>query len=196
MQYNDKKEVLINFATERLEYFEKCLLIGFNFNEIIKITIINFLLQLKEELRKSLANEDGWEFCGNPTYGDMLENPLTIFSGLFITKNNWGKKFLIGISADKSMARDIIIGIYRGGEVKAKKVANGKLIDLLNTKFKPGYHSDYWEWWSYLDNNYRNWYNEEVLIKIYKKDDLVELIKKQIIAIKNIATPIIDKVYN
>ena len=114
MHLNGEKEVIISFATERVENFEKCLSIGFYFNEIIKTTIIKFLKELKDELRKSLNNEAGWEICGNPTHGDIAENPFALYSGLFITKKSWDKNFFIGISAERSMARDIIIGIYRG----------------------------------------------------------------------------------
>jgi hypothetical protein len=191
MQLNGKKEVIINFATDRLENFEKCLSIGFCFNEIIKITIINFLRELKHDLRKSLNNEAGWEICGNPVYGDITDNPFSQYNGLFITKNIWNKKFFIGICAEKSMARDIIIGVYRGGEKITQRV-DGKLIDRLNAEYKHGSNSDYWEWWRFLDGDYRSWDNEEILIKIFEKKELVGFIKKQILEIKEIAAPLID----
>ena len=40
---------------------------------------------------------------------------------------------------------------------------------------------------------YGNWDNEEILIEIYNKKELVGFFKKQILEIKDIATPLIDE---
>jgi len=178
-----EKEVIVNFAIENEGNFKKCLLIGFNFDDIKKTVIIKFLRELKEELRESLTDE--WEI-------DITENPFVKFSGIFITKKNWDKKFSIGIEAQNIMARDIVIGIGKDGKKITQKVGNGKLIDQLNAKGKPGRTSETWEWYRYLEGIYGNWDNEEALIEIYKKKDFVEFFKKQFLEIKDIATPLID----
>jgi hypothetical protein len=68
------------------------------------------------------------------------------------------------------------------------------LKERLDQEYRLGQRNDWFEWWAWADREYRYWDREEDnLVRLYRKDALLEYFCSQISRIKEVATPIIDQ---
>lgn len=183
---NKEKELIASYVLQNEGNLEVALKIAFAFDEIRKKIILDFLEALEKDLSKSLDHK--WVIKN-----DLKENVFDHWRGLYITKNEWREDLLyrIGFASEKYGARGFIIGVTKKQE--SQPIEGGKLNKLLGEKYKPGLASSHWEWYQWVEGNYGNWDNEEVLIKMYQKQETVSYFKEQILRIKEIAEPIIDE---
>jgi hypothetical protein len=122
----------------------------------------------------------------------LKENPFDRYKGFFVAKKGWRDNYEIGISSERYGARGFIIGVKKNE--KSQPIDGGKLKSLIDDKYKPGSASPLWEWYQWIEYIYGNWDNEEILIKMYKKDEAVNYFKEHILRIKEIVEPVVDEV--
>jgi hypothetical protein len=67
------------------------------------------------------------------------------------------------------------------------------LWERLNGEFRLGQQHPWWEWQAWADKEFRYWNTEDNLIRLYRKDALLEYFCSQISRIREVATPIIDQ---
>lgn len=185
MMENEKNNIVTEFALSSEEKLRLTSQIVSSFDSLMEKLIKDFLIELKKELEKELR--DGWEVCD-----ELSKNPLgTNF--FFITKNKWEKLYAIGFAPDNQKGRNIYIGVFRNEGTIDKPIKSGIITYELNEKFKKGKPANTWDWWTYVDETFRYWGNEDTLISLYHKTKIVEYFKSNLFRIMEIVEPIIDK---
>jgi len=183
MTSRDERTLIVDFAFRNENNLKIALKVGSAFNEIRRRIITNFLKDL--EIALKLDNE--WEIMNN--FNKSKLNDCTFF----IAKKVWGKKYQIGIHG-KSGATDFIFGICKNPNI-AEHLGSEKLKEL-DIRYGPGRISEWWAWYKSVDEPYRNWDNEEVLMNMFEKeqrDIVVSRFRDYIWGIKEIALEAIDE---
>lgn len=178
---SEEKKVVLDFVLEKEENLKTALLIGSLYDDL-RIKIISaFEEALTKELKKKLDND--WVIEG-------FQNPLESYARYSINKKSWNNKYRIAIEAQKSGAREFIIGVQKkpdAGEIDGLKT-------MLDEKIGNGKSTQWWPWYRYVDERYRNWDDKEVLFEMwFQRNSVVEHFKNQILKIKDLAASYIDK---
>lgn len=155
------------------------------FNDIREKLITEFLSNVKKELLSKLDSD--W------VVQDKLSDNVFEKCEFSITKKTWKRLYFIGFAPDKKGAKDVYIGVYRQGDKLNKPLKQGMLTNLLNENYKKGNCTNWWDWWQYVDSSFRNWDEEESLVKMYYRTEFVSYFVGQIINIKDIVEAVIDK---
>ena len=146
MLSSEEREMIIKHVLEKEEHLSVALGIVSSFGEIRKRIIIKFLNDLESRLKTDLS--DDWEIDMN-----LRDNPFERYQGVFLSKDSWKGKYMVGIEADNKNAEAFCIG------VKKEKEDCPQVEDLysgLNSRYRHGAHSPMWVWWHWLDTPYYN----------------------------------------
>lgn len=179
-----EREIILKYVFQDGDNLRIALQIGSAFDDIRKKIIGDFLGELEKALRASL--DDEWVInnaLGEDIFGRC--KPLGIF------KKSWGGDYSIGFEAEYYFARRFYMGVSKDNKIAP--IDGGKLKKMLDEKYRPGLASDTWEWSVYLEGDFLNWDNEAVLMQMYKKDEAVSYLTKNILKIKEISSPVIDE---
>lgn len=187
MSMRNEGEIILAHALENEENLRTTLDIGLTYNELCKQIIVDFLNNLETFVLDKLNDATEWEI-----EDDLRKLPLKKYHFGF-RKKTWKKQYGVALEPQSGNAGDVIIGIGRQYDEIGTR---GRRIDLLfqelNNKIRNGRRSDWWEWYHFLDNSYRNWNTKEALIKLHN-GEAIEHIGKKFIEIIEVATPIIDE---
>lgn len=70
----------------------------------------------------------------------------------------------------------------------------GDLKEKLDEKCMCGKFNNYWVWWRYVDDKYKDWDREDVLLELwFRKETVVEYFAGELLKIKGLAAPLIDQ---
>lgn len=180
-----EKNLIINYVLERRDYLEISIKIWTNFDEIRKRVIISFLEMLEKDLRESLDRSE-WI-----VKNELKENVFERWKRFYIAKREWKDNYFIGISPEQNQARRFLVGVQKKPDLKP--IQEGKLKAALDNVYWRGIANEYYEWYGWLDHPYSSWDNEEVLLKMYEKNEAVSYFKGLLLKMKEISSPMIDE---
>lgn len=178
------KDVILDFVLEREENLRMALLLGSVYDDLRIKIIAAFAEDLGKELKKSLGQ--GWTVDVAP----LMREPLARFTGFSVAKTTWSDRYGIWVEAQKQGAREFVMGVWK------KPEANGidDLKDLLDQHYGYGKSNQYWVWWQYVEDRYRNWDDEEVLTEMwFQRRSVIDYFRERIMKIGDLAAPHIDK---
>ena len=152
------------------------------FDSVLEKLAKAFFEQLENELLLMLGDE--WR-----VYNDIKDDIMGKKS-FSISKKMWNGLYAIGLYPERTRLRDFDFYVWRKKEIisSPNKVIN----KLINENYKKGNIYENGDWWQFVDNCYLNWNDEETLIKLYEKNEMVSYFKEQFIKIKNIVELTID----
>lgn len=182
---NEKKNIITEFALSNEENLRLTSQIVSSFDIILEKLIRDFLSKLSESLKDGLGDE--WII-----YDELSENPLGT-NALFITKVKWKELYSIGLAPANQKGRNFYVGVFRTGGNIEEPIKSGIITATLSEKYKKGKREDWWDWWAYVDEAYKNFSSEDTLLSLYHQTEIVEYFKSSLLKIKKIIEPIIDK---
>jgi hypothetical protein len=109
-------------------------------------------------------------------------------------KPPWGGRHAIVLEADDKGGKNFFIGVWKNGANVPHIDGLDRVLDqaLTVTHGKP---NDWWEWWRWADDRFRNWDAPDTLGEMLKEDAL-EYFKNAMLDIAKIAVRLIDSHYN
>ena len=182
---NEKKKIVAEFALSNEENLRLTSQIVSSFDSILEKLIRNFLSKLSKSLKDELGDE--WIIID-----ELSENPLGTDT-LYITKVKWKKLYSIGFAPANQRGRNFYVGVFRTRGNIEEPIKSGIITTTLSEKYKKGRRDNWWDWWTYVDEAYRNFSNEDTLIRLYHQTEIAEYFKSNLLKIKEIIEPIIDK---
>lgn len=180
-----ERGLIVNYALRDEGNLEVACKIAFAFDEIRKKIITDFVDFLENTLRETLGDE--WKIKN-----DLKENVFARWRGLYVSKKEWGDNYSIGISSQRTGPKDFMMLVTT--RIK-EPIDGGKLKNLLDEKYGQGMsYPGSSEWCHWVDDMYRDWDSEEVLIKMnFKKVEVASHFKERILRVKEIAEQVIDE---
>ena len=183
---NEKKKFIADHALLTEENFLLAAQVEKSFEEIMNRLVGKLLGNLEKELNGILGPEwevetgfednafDKWYFC--------------------IYKKKWLRDeqalYDFGFQADRRRLSDFYFYAIRNTKIiKTPLTAVKEALE----KYKKGGKGGVSDWWQYIDSDYRNWTNEETLVKLYRQEEMVKHFVEQFIIMKNIIEPIVDE---
>jgi len=180
----EAKQVVLEYVLGREENLKTALLVCSAYEDLKKTIISAFAEDLKRELEGALSA--GWVVDFSP----LINQPLDRWTGFSIWKETWGTRYGIGVEAQRSGARDFIIGVYKRKEERHIP----DLKTALDDKVTYGKSNDWWVWWQWVSDHYRNWDSETTLVDMWcQRESVVTYFRDQIMAIKEVSETYIDR---
>lgn len=165
-------EIVQEFARANRDNLCATLKVCSSYQQIRGSLIKDFLKILKSFLLDQLGTSD-W------AVDDRLSDHLNeSYPRFIIFKPRFGKGYYyVALEPQAKVARKIFYGVTNG-EGKVLQPANNEIYDYLQQKnlgnsYNP---NQYWSWGKYLDQNYQNWGDMDVLIQFYES---IQLYKQQ-----------------
>lgn len=182
---SDKKKLIAEYALSNEDNLMLTAQVAKTFYYILEKLVIDVMEDLESKLEVVLGKK--WTI-----YNNIKDNPFGR-SDFAIMKNTWKDLYAIGFMPDKTRLRNFNFYVWRDSDIVKKPIKNGILTTLLNENYKKGNSYENGDWWQYVDKEYENWTDEENLKKLYNKTEIVSCFKNQLLRIKEIIEPIIDK---
>ena len=195
MAMRNEREITLAHALER-ENLGTTLDIGLAFPALRERIIVGFLDKLEKfvlDKLKQRPDASEWGIFIEDDDHDLRKPPLKRYQYFGFGKISWKKQYGVALQPQSDNAGDVIIGIWR--QYDEKTGTGVQRIDLLFQELnniRNGKHSDWWEWYHFLEDPYRNWNTKEALIKLHN-GEAVEHIGSKLGQIINVAAPIIDE---
>lgn len=182
---SDKKKLIAEYALSNEDNLILTAQVVKTFDYILEKLVIDVMEDLESELEDILGKK--WTI-----YNNIKDKPLGR-SNFAIMKNTWKDLYVIGFMPGKTRLRNFNFYVWRDSDIVKEPIKNGILTTLLNENYKKGNSYENGDWWQYVDKEYENWTDEENLKKLYNKTEIVSYFKNQLLRIKEIIEPIIDK---
>jgi hypothetical protein len=184
-----EKELITNFVLKNEDNLRIALKIVSAYDEIQREIVSNFSQELTKALREELNKE--WEITN-----ELTNKEWRYFS---ITKKKWNKGYVIGFETHPHPSlRNFYFAVIRHKQKFPKPVDKGILKKKLDEYIKGwpevGPEDINYEWWQYVRKDYLNWDEEEFFVKLHNKEkSILDYFKGNLLTIKGIIEPIIDK---
>ena len=196
MPSSTERDIILEHALRNQENLETTLDIGLAFLALRERIIVGFLDKLEKfvlDKLKQRPDASEWGIFIEGDDHDLRKPPLKRYQYFGFGKQSWKKQYGVALQPQSDNARDVIIGIWR--QYDEKTGTGVRRIDLLFhelNNIRNGKHSDWWEWYHFLEDPYRNSNTKEALIKLYN-GEAVEKLGQDLVRIINLAAPIIDR---
>ncbi|HHW43584.1 MAG TPA: hypothetical protein GXX25_07210 [Desulfotomaculum sp.] len=179
----EEKEIILDFVFKDQDTLRMVLVAGAVYDEIRKKIIVSFSELLENEIKKFLDNK--WLIDNI-----LKERPLERYACFGVRKKEWGERYGIYIEAQGTGAKEFIIGILK----KPEAPQINELKELLDNKCGQGNSHEWWVWYRKVDEHYKSWDDEHVLVEMYfKNEEHINYFKEEILKIKELASDLIDK---
>lgn len=187
---NEMKNVIVNYILESEDNLRLAYKVASAFNNIKESVYKGFLLKLQEELYR--------EFDKNEIkiINEFYDNPMGAWQKFYIRKNKWNEKYTIAFGANRKQKIYFGINIMENKKTEIDKKIRKKLDSgCINNSIK-SFEEDYWIWEIWLNEEYGNWGDEEVLANLWggvhgENFKILNYFKNLIIQVINIIDPII-----
>ena len=194
MSSSSEREIILEYALKK-ENLGTTLDIGLAFPALRERIIVGFLDKLEKfvlDKLKQRPDASEWGIFIEDDDHDLRKPPLKRYQYFGFGKTSWKKQYGVALQPQSDNAGDVIIGIWR--QYDEKTGTGVRRIDLLFQELnniRNGKHSDWWEWYHFLEDLYRNWNTKEALIKLHN-GEAVEYLGQYLVNIIEVAAPIID----
>jgi hypothetical protein len=189
---NEMKNLVVDYVLENEINLRLAYKIINVFKDIKESIYKGFSLKLQEELNDELGLNE------IKITNEFEENPLDAWNKFFIRKVGWPEKYTIAFGADTKQK------IYFGVRINENIIddIDEKIRKQLDADFernaKKSFIEDYWIWEIYLNDEYGNWSDEEVLVGLWeatnsKNSKILDYFKNIIIEVMNIINPLMQK---
>lgn len=205
MEMENEKETILKHAQESEENLKIALDINTAFNgDLDGQIIVGFLNKLGtsvlDELRRHSDDGSEWEIGIDAYHKDLRHDPLKMYKRFGFGKKSWQKRYGVALESLQVNAGDVIIGVWRvydkpGKMDEPRFSPENRLWEILNERTKRvGERDDYWEWYCYLDDPYRNWGTKDGLIELkLREDNAIRYLGSRLMEIINDVAEIIDE---
>jgi len=179
----EERNIFIEYSLQNEDNLKISINSALSFRHLRERIIRDFIELIEKSLRKELDELiDDWTIDNS-----IKDNIFEHWNGVFLSKKTWNQDYQIGFSSEKHDAKGFIIGV-----AKNEKVPHiDGLLEKLNNEYRQGSQSNSWNWYQWMDQPYRDWDNEEILIMMYN-DEATDYFTKHIMTIVRIASDIID----
>ena len=189
MSIRNERDIILKHALEK-ENLETALDIGFAFDDLRKKIIVGFLNKLEEFILDRLPDASEWKIDRS-----LVDAPLDTYSFFGFKKSAWNDKYRVAFQSQATDAGKVIIGVCRQYDKKTETGA--RRIDLLFQELnniREGSRSNWWEWYHFLDDRYRDWGTKDGLMELkLHEDDAIDKLGSSLMKIITVAAPIIDE---
>lgn len=150
-------DLILSYAFQCDDHIEVAIAVGERFGLIKQSVIGKFAEALQCELERRLPGVE------------VFENQLGTLkkdSGFYFCKPEWRKQFSIGVAADQPDACSMYFGLAKQTPQPGRLLGDtaAKLDEVLGR----GKTTDDWEWKKSLDEPYKSWNSERLLLDMYK----------------------------
>lgn len=183
MTESSEREIILEHALENENNLKMTLDIAFVYPDLRRRIIVAFLEKLDRFVRQQL-DESQWNLNS-----ELHANPFKKYAGFFVAKKAWAERYQVRLSAEKSGARYMIIGVAK--EAETLPSIEG-LKQELDTQIRQATASSWWDWYHQLEHPYGDWDNKDALIKMYD-GAAVDALGNYFIRIVSVAAPTIDR---
>jgi hypothetical protein len=177
--------IIADHALEKKENLVTALKVAAAADEISSRIIRGFL----EKLEKSLLGQlgDDWRIVN-----ELQNKPLEKWQMFGFTKTAWPKRYQIVTMPARNGARDFFMGIRKPDKDAGVTPLDMDLKDVLDRGIRPGQQSEWWSYWSWLENPYRQWDGVDVLVDLFFGDDAVEWFSLRLLRIRELTEGVFD----
>lgn len=159
---NEMNNLVVDYVLENENNLRLAYKVNNAFNDIKGSIYKEFLLKLQQELNAELGKNE------IKITNEFYNNPLDAYEKFFIRKIRWPEKYSIAFGANKK--QKIYFGIYNSENTKTNldiEISNQVDRAIINNITK-SFEEDYWIWEIYLNDEYGNWSDEEVLVSLWE----------------------------
>lgn len=189
---NEMNKLVVDYVLENKSNLRLACKITNAFDEIKGNIYKDFLLKLQEELNAELGKNE------IEIINEFYDNPMDAWQKFFIRKVKWPEKYTIAFGANTKQR--IYLGVCINENIKTKidKEIRKQLDAGFTNNIKKSFEEDYWIWEIYLNDEYGNWSDEEVLVSLWEaanneNSKILVYFRDAIVQIMNIMSPLIEK---
>lgn len=189
---NEMNNLVVDYVLEDETNLRLAYKVTNSFKDIKGNIYKGFLLKLQEELNDELGINE------IEIINEFYDNPIDAWQKFYIRKMKWAEKYTIAFAANTKQKIYFGIRISENKKTKTDKQIREQLDSSLIRNSTKSFEEDYWIWEIYLNDEYGNWNDEEVLVDLWgtvhgKNSKVLNYFKDLIIQVMNIIDPLIEK---
>jgi len=165
MKPSEEADVIADHVFESESNLRITAKLGLAFPKVKERIVREFVQTLALELGSRLGKQWGIE-------NSWTERPLRADCQIGLAKKPWLDKASIGLTCERTGPSFLLYFVWRAS--KHKLLAITDLKQSLDKRFSHGNHYSPPSggdtlWWKYVDDHYRDWDNEDMLVTLWKK---------------------------
>jgi hypothetical protein len=172
----------VDYADSNESSLSVALKVGMAFDDLRERVIADFAV----ELEKRLAAPH-WRVSNEMKRGNLFQTG----GALYIGKLMWNDFAWVAVAFDRPEPRNVYFQIPVE-KTKAPAIDWNAVKKALDSQYLPGKASVYSHWWRYVDRHYRDWTDEDVLLRLWRKEEAVRYFAANLEKIAEVLASVID----
>jgi hypothetical protein len=181
-----ERDIILEQSLATEENLRVALLIGAAFDDLRCRIITRFAECLGARLRERFAASASWQVSN----GIGVDGYLQAGGSLSAILRVGGERVCVRLMYDKS-PEIMYYAILKEKTPGTPRLNWGHIKQALDERFAVGKANASCRWMSPVDHAYRNWYNPETLLKLWKKDEAATYFTNRLAAIMGIVTSVL-----
>ena len=180
----EERDIILAQSLSTEENTRVALLVGASFDDLRCRIISGFADALVLRLRDRMG--PAWCITNRIVVDGYLQKPGAIWAVHYVGVERICVRLMYNRSPDK-----MYFSILTEESPGPPKINWGRLKQELDSRFAVGVASDTCRWMSLVDPAYRNWYDLEILLKLWKKTDAATYFTNRLSAVMGIVANVV-----
>jgi len=183
----EERDIILEQSLGSENNLRVALYVGMAFDDLRCRIISRFADDLCSRLQKRFGGLESWRITNEIGVDGYLQKS----GSLWAIHRRGGGRVCVKLTYDKSPER-MYYAIPNEEAPHPPKINWALLKGALDARFAAGQSTDTWHWTSLVDWAYRNWFDMEVLLKLWKCEDAANYFTNRLSAIMGIVASVVQ----
>jgi hypothetical protein len=183
----EERDIVLEQSLATADNLRVALLIGMAFDDLRCRIVTRFAECLSTRLRERFGADAPWHV----TNGIGVDGYLQPGGSLCAVRRVGSERVCVGLMYDKS-PEIMYYSILKEPAPHPSRLNWGRVKQELDIRFAAGKTNPTCRWLSLVDHGYRNWYNPEVLLKPWEKDNAATYFTNRLAVIMGIVASVVQ----